>query len=60
VDGPCSLSELDSLRAIIEDRRRTERDVTSEISFNLKLTPEQRKSRAKVHLPYAHKGMRFA
>lgn len=31
-------------------------DVTSGVSFNLKLTPEQRESRAKVPLPYAHKG----
>ncbi|KAI0304868.1 hypothetical protein BC826DRAFT_965189 [Russula brevipes] len=59
--GPCPLSDLDGLKPILEDdgkRRWAEvtSDVTSEVSFNLNLTPEQRKSRAKVPLPYAHKG----
>lgn len=31
--------------------------VTSGVSFELNLTPEQRESRAKVPLPYAHKGI---
>jgi len=59
--GPCPLSDLDGLKPILEDdgkRRWAEQvmsDVTSEVSFNLNLTPEQRKSRAKVPLPYAHK-----
>ncbi|KAH9968947.1 hypothetical protein BC827DRAFT_1121909 [Russula dissimulans] len=61
-DRPCSLSELDSLKAIFEDRGKTEvRESqfpqldTPEVSFNLNLTPDQRKSRAQVPLPYAHK-----
>jgi len=57
-DGPCSPSEMDSLKGILEDKKgRQPRvfggDVTS--SFNLDLTAEQRESRAKVPLPYAHK-----
>jgi len=65
VDGPCPLSELDSLKRILEDKGKNGRaehvtsDVTSDVSFNLNLTPEQRKSRAKVPLPYAHKGIRL-
>jgi len=54
-DRPCSLSELDSLKAIFEDRGKAEHLDTPEVSFNLNLTPDQRKSRAQVPLPYAHK-----
>jgi len=57
-DGPCSLSELDSLKVIFEDRGKAEHltlDSTPDVSFNLNLTPDQRKSRAQVPLPYAHK-----
>ncbi|KAI9508764.1 hypothetical protein F5148DRAFT_1283615 [Russula earlei] len=59
MDGPCPLTELDSVKAIFEGRGKTEHltsDVTAEVSFNLNLTPDQRESRAKVPLPYAHKG----
>jgi len=31
-------------------------DSTQDVSFNLNLTPSQRKSRAQVPLPYAHEG----
>lgn len=72
VDGPCALTELDSLKSILEDKGKPEWAEVSKASlrvlrrmtcfeqhltsFNLNLTPEQRESRAKVPLPYAHKG----
>lgn len=56
-DSPCSLSELDSLKAIFEDVGKTASEqLTPHLSFNLNLTPEQQQSRANVPLPYAHKG----
>jgi len=54
LDGPCSLSDLDSLKGILEDKGKP-RAAEHLTSFNLDLTPEQRESRAKVPLPYAHK-----
>lgn len=54
LNGPCSLSDLDSLKGILEDRGKPRR-AEHVTSFNLDLTPEQRESRAKVPLPYAHK-----
>jgi len=54
LNGPCSLSDLDSLKGILEDRGKSAR-AEHVTSFNLDLTPEQRESRAKVPLPYAHK-----
>jgi len=56
-DSPCSLSELDSLKPILEDVGKTASEqLTPHLSFNLNLTPEQQQSRANVPLPYAHKG----
>jgi len=56
-DSPCSLSELDSLKSILEDVGKTgSEQPTPHLSFNLNLTPEQQQSRANVPLPYAHKG----
>lgn len=56
-DSPCSLSELDSLKPILEDvGKAASEQLTPHLSFNLNLTPEQQQSRANVPLPYAHKG----
>lgn len=56
-DSPCSLSELDSLKPILEDvGKNASEPLAPRLSFNLNLTPEQQQSRANVPLPYAHKG----
>jgi len=55
VDGSCTLTELDSLKSILEDSKGKPEWAEHLTSFNLNLTPEQRESRAKVPLPYAHK-----
>ncbi|KAG8219852.1 hypothetical protein J3R82DRAFT_830 [Butyriboletus roseoflavus] len=57
--NPEHLQKLDSLKSIWSqsgslDKKPT--DTTQTLSFNLKLTPSQEKSRGQVPLPYAHEG----
>ncbi|KAH0838342.1 hypothetical protein J3R83DRAFT_6621 [Lanmaoa asiatica] len=57
--SPGRLQKLDSLKSIWSRSKFSDEkplDTTQTLSFNLKLTPSQEKSRAQVPLPYAHEG----
>ncbi|KAM5535417.1 hypothetical protein V8D89_010939 [Ganoderma adspersum] len=58
--GPCELHQLENLKALWSKKTVVEvqnvPDPTQNLSFNLNLTPEQQRSRARVPLPYAHEG----
>ncbi|KAI0307821.1 hypothetical protein B0F90DRAFT_68321 [Multifurca ochricompacta] len=56
-DLPCSLSQLDILKPFLLQKLSSSSSSSFTFNtFNLNLTPEQWISRAKVPLPYAHKG----
>ncbi|KAI0094662.1 hypothetical protein BDY19DRAFT_34947 [Irpex rosettiformis] len=57
--GPCELKFLQSLGNVWTRKGTLDEatpDPTKNVSFNLKLTPEQQQSRAQVPLPYVHDG----
>jgi len=56
--SPEQLQKLDSLKNVWSRSNVPDKplDTKQSVSFNLKLTPSQEKSRAQVPLPYAHEG----